>query len=227
MMKVRMLVLLDILHELTDEEHILNSKELLTELEKRGHTSDRRSVYRDIEALAEYGFDVVLPVYDSDTICYTFTADGQDFCPENITDDVTVTVSGALIRNTHHTVTFVGMSGEVLSVQSVQHGQAATAPAAPEIEGYTFVGWDRDNFDCVTYAMTRTAIYEPCGPEPQIVPGDLDGDGIVTFTDIASLYLFLIGDGDIDEALLQNADFNGDGAATYADITDMYISLIS
>jgi predicted DNA-binding transcriptional regulator YafY len=59
MMKVRMLVLLDILHELTDEEHIMNSQALLAELEKRGHTSDRRSVYRDVEALAEYGFDVV------------------------------------------------------------------------------------------------------------------------------------------------------------------------
>lgn len=59
MMKVRMLVLLDILHELTDEEHILNSKALLTELNRRGHESDRRSVYRDIEALTDYGFDIV------------------------------------------------------------------------------------------------------------------------------------------------------------------------
>ena len=58
-MKVRMLVLLDILHELTDEEHIMNSQSLLAELEKRGHSSDRRSVYRDVEALTEYGFDVV------------------------------------------------------------------------------------------------------------------------------------------------------------------------
>lgn len=59
MMKVRMLVLLDILHDKTDEEHILNSQSLLQELNKRGLTSDRRSVYRDVEALAEYGFDVV------------------------------------------------------------------------------------------------------------------------------------------------------------------------
>ena len=59
MMKVRMLVLLDILHELTDEEHILNSKSLLTELGKRGYETDRRSVYRDIEALTEYGFDII------------------------------------------------------------------------------------------------------------------------------------------------------------------------
>lgn len=59
MMKVRMLLLLDILHEMTDEEHILNSQALLKELQKQGITSDRRSVYRDVEALAEYGFDVV------------------------------------------------------------------------------------------------------------------------------------------------------------------------
>ncbi len=59
MMKVRMLTLLDILHEKTDEEHILNSQMLLAELNNRGIVSDRRSVYRDIEALAEYGFDVV------------------------------------------------------------------------------------------------------------------------------------------------------------------------
>lgn len=59
MMKVRMLVLLDILHELTDEEHIMNSKSLLAELSRRGHETDRRSVYRDIEALADYGFDIV------------------------------------------------------------------------------------------------------------------------------------------------------------------------
>lgn len=59
MMKVRLLALIDILHEMTDEEHILNSQALLAELSKKGITSDRRSVYRDVEALTEYGFDVV------------------------------------------------------------------------------------------------------------------------------------------------------------------------
>lgn len=59
MMKVRMLVLLDILQELTDDEHILNSQALLKELSKRGYQTDRRSVYRDVEALAAHGIDVV------------------------------------------------------------------------------------------------------------------------------------------------------------------------
>jgi len=59
MIKVRLLELIDILHRMTDEEHILNSRTLVEELTKRGHPADRRSVYRDIEALNAYGIDVV------------------------------------------------------------------------------------------------------------------------------------------------------------------------
>ena len=59
MIKVRMLTLLDILYKMTDEEHIMNSQSLLAELSKRGYSTDRRSVYRDVEALSEYGYDVV------------------------------------------------------------------------------------------------------------------------------------------------------------------------
>ena len=161
------------------------------------------------DVAVEYGGDVELPVYNSATICYTFTANGQDFCPENITEDVTVIVSAALIRNTYHTVTFVGMDGEVLSVQSVLHGQAAEAPEAPEIEGYTFVGWDRDNFGCVTYSMVRTAVYEETG---FCVPGDVDGDGVFSFTDISSLSLFLIGAGNIENEL--SADYTPTALST-------------
>ena len=59
MMKLRMLELADILHRMTDEEHILNSRALVEELTRRGHPADRRSVYRDIEALTAFGEDIV------------------------------------------------------------------------------------------------------------------------------------------------------------------------
>ncbi len=59
MIKVRLLELIDILHRMTDEEHIMNSRSLVEELTKRGHPADRRSVYRDVEALTAYGVDVV------------------------------------------------------------------------------------------------------------------------------------------------------------------------
>ena len=59
MMKVRLLTLIDILHRQTDKDHIMNSRSLVEELARRGHPTDRRSVYRDVEALAEHGMDVV------------------------------------------------------------------------------------------------------------------------------------------------------------------------
>lgn len=59
MMKVRLLTLIDVLHRKTDKDHIMNSRSLVEELARRGHPTDRRSVYRDIEALAEHGVDVV------------------------------------------------------------------------------------------------------------------------------------------------------------------------
>ena len=57
-------------------------------------------------------------------------------------------------------VTFVGFDGETsLKVENVQYGQGATAPSAPEVEGYTFTGWDKD-FDNITGDLTVKAVYE-------------------------------------------------------------------
>ena len=54
-----------------------------------------------------------------------------------------VTVSGTFTINTY-TVTFYDWDGTVLKRQTVVHGQAATPPADPTREGYTFIGWDFD-----------------------------------------------------------------------------------
>lgn len=56
------------------------------------------------------------------------------------------------------TVTFVGMYGEVLKVETVEGNASATAPAAPEVAYYTFYKWDLD-FSKVTTNMTVKAIY--------------------------------------------------------------------
>ena len=56
-----------------------------------------------------------------------------------------------------HTVTFMA-EGEVIDTQTVIDGQAAVAPAAPEIEGKTFVEWDTD-FSCVTADLVVNAVY--------------------------------------------------------------------
>ncbi len=64
-----------------------------------------------------------------------------------------------------YTVTFKGYDGAVLKTESVKEGNAATAPEAPEREGYTFIGWDTD-FSKVTGTLVVTAQYEELIPEP-------------------------------------------------------------
>lgn len=56
--KLKPLYLMDIFRELTDEEHRLTVPELVEELQRRGVHSERKGIYRDIDALIEYGADI-------------------------------------------------------------------------------------------------------------------------------------------------------------------------
>ena len=58
-----------------------------------------------------------------------------------------------------HTVTFVGFDGSIIGTVRVIDGEAASAPDAPAVVGYSFVAWDT-TFSNVTSDMTVTAIYE-------------------------------------------------------------------
>ncbi|MBW3517366.1 InlB B-repeat-containing protein, partial [Shewanella sp. NKUCC01_JLK] len=84
---------------------------------------------------------------------YTFT--GWDVSFANITSALTVT---AQYSQSVYVVSFVDAEGQPLSTQQITHGQAATAPAVPAREGYTFTGWDV-SFANITSALTVTAQY--------------------------------------------------------------------
>ena len=71
--------------------------------------------------------------------------------------------------NEEHTVTFKDWDGTELNSQTVQHGEAAIAPANPTRPGYTFIGWDRA-FDNVTADLMVTALYQQNTPEPTATP---------------------------------------------------------
>ncbi|MBQ8497971.1 MAG: InlB B-repeat-containing protein [Clostridia bacterium] len=58
-----------------------------------------------------------------------------------------------------YTVVFVDYNGTELKTETVESGNAATAPAVPTRDGYKFIGWDKD-FDNVTSDLTVTAKYE-------------------------------------------------------------------
>ena len=64
----------------------------------------------------------------------------------------------ALYSQNVYAVSFVDADGKQIATQQITHGQAATAPAAPEREGYTFSGWDV-SFAKVTAAITVKAQY--------------------------------------------------------------------
>lgn len=57
--KIRLLILLDILRQETDENHKLTTNELIERLEKKGTACDRKTLYNDVDVLNEFGYEVM------------------------------------------------------------------------------------------------------------------------------------------------------------------------
>ncbi|MBQ9067579.1 MAG: InlB B-repeat-containing protein [Eggerthellaceae bacterium] len=70
---------------------------------------------------------------------YTFVGWDKGFA--KVTEDLTV---NAQWEPKTYTVSFTDGQGKEIKSQSVAYEQAATAPADPVREGYTFAGWDRE-----------------------------------------------------------------------------------
>jgi len=98
---------------------------------------------------------------------YAFVKWDTDFT--NVNKDLTVkTIYNPVV--TRYIVTFKGFDGEVLKTESVEINKSATAPDAPEVEGYEFVKWDV-KFDNVKEDLIVQAIYEKpgCGNSASIL----------------------------------------------------------
>ena len=57
--KQKFLTLIQILYEETDEYHPLSAPQLLELLAERGIECERKAIYRDIESLVDFGFDIM------------------------------------------------------------------------------------------------------------------------------------------------------------------------
>lgn len=85
---------------------------------------------------------------------YTFIGWDTDF--HNVTMSLIV---NALYRINRYCVRFLDWNGTVLQSDSIDYLGAATAPANPTREGFTFIGWDK-TFDSIRTHMDITALYE-------------------------------------------------------------------
>lgn len=57
--KLKLLHILRLLNEKTDDNHFLTATQLIEELEKEGITAERKSIYHDIEELIAFGYDII------------------------------------------------------------------------------------------------------------------------------------------------------------------------
>ncbi len=67
--KLKMLYLVKILSEETDEQHGLSAQEIIRRLEQYGVNADRKTLYKDLAALEDYGLEIIRE-QDSRNILY-------------------------------------------------------------------------------------------------------------------------------------------------------------
>ena len=122
------------------------------------------------------------PVRES-TAQYNYEFIGWDISLENISADTTVTT---VYENTLRSYTVQFVSDEaIISTQTVNYGESATAPENPVKEGneqytYTFTGWDK-RFDCITGNTTIAAIFNEELNYYRIIFEDMNGNKIDSF----------------------------------------------
>lgn len=57
--KLKLLYIVKLLSESTDEEHPVSTSDIIAYLEKQGIHSERKSIYDDIEKLCDFGYDII------------------------------------------------------------------------------------------------------------------------------------------------------------------------
>ena len=97
---------------------------------------------------------------------YNFTGWDKDF--SSVTSDLTIT---ALYEILQFTVTFIDKDGKELKTETVDYGKSATAPEAPAVEDFEFIGWDTD-FSIVKSDLTVKALYKEV-EKPDYTPQNL------------------------------------------------------
>lgn len=106
----------------------------------------------------QHGATATLTATPNEGYHFVQWSDGNTDNPRTMTIISDITLSAKFAINVY-SVRFLDWNGTEIKVESVEYQSAATAPADPTREGYTFMGWDKD-FSKVTENMTITAQYQ-------------------------------------------------------------------
>ena len=68
--KIKFIKLLEILRQDSDEDHYIGTSELIEKLDKMGIVCDRRTLYKDIEVLNSFGYEVLCEKSPGKPNCY-------------------------------------------------------------------------------------------------------------------------------------------------------------
>ncbi len=148
---------------LTDDEEVtaqytINEYELTINADHgtvTAHTLAEDAV--DVKAVP-FGTVIVLDIKADENYHFKQWENGSETAYRIFTMEDNKTVT-ATFEHDPYTVTFKDAEGNTLKTEQVAPGGAATAPEAPEVEGYTFIGWD-GFFNEVNADITLNAVYE-------------------------------------------------------------------
>jgi hypothetical protein len=87
---------------------------------------------------------------------------------------------------------------------------------------YTFDNWGVES-RVQSFLPKATFLYKDGGEQPQVIKGDVDGNGEVSIADVTALIDILVGGGDAPAA----ADCNDDNEVGIADVTVLIDFLLS
>ncbi len=150
---------------------------------------------------------------------YTFA--GWSGSYSNVTSNIVVTAI-YMVNSYTLTINYVDSNGNQMA-PSYTHNYncgASYSVTSPVIEGYTA------NPAVVSGTMgaedlTINVVYTEAGEQPVVtLLGDVNGDGVIDFSDASALAAYLMGGN--EPAGLANADANGDHTVSIADITAIY-----
>jgi len=127
----------------------------------------------------------------------------------------------------HAAGAYITLYDQFFNIWDFDHGTASNPFGSVTLtsyeDGYFYVAITPINHTNDSYSGTICLnVYDPDAPD--IVPGDVNSDGLLSFADVSSLYMFVLG---LAPEASAAADFDGSGSVDFVDIAMLYQSILN